>query len=463
MKKEFYPHQKKAFHYSMVTRHPAYFMEMRLGKTLPCIRRCKLYKPRTPELGLRALVAAPNSALGSWERECKSEGVDIKWLTGTKRARQDELRDAMTFSENPTPTFCLMNKEGWMTIPEIKDCPWDAVVIDESTGIKEQRAKITKFFMKYFRGSLPHRWILTGTPDPEGAQNYFCQLKFLDGRAFGRKDYWGFRQAYMEPPYIGHDWVFQPGAVDHIRREVGRRAFVLRRKDVDLEENKVRERREFEFPTKLRKAYDKLESEFVLDYKETSKKTIWSGARYQWMRQICGGCIDMEMIWDGKLQDIIELLEGELAKQQVVIWCAYNPEIKAIYETLSALKISVAYMIGATKPTVRRQMEAAFLKGKPRVMILQVAIGNFGLNLSSSDVVMYHSSPVAHLMRVQTEDRIVTVQKAKDKRPLLYIDFVVKDSIDEDALLLLAGKKKSSDLNHSRALACAIRERKSWV
>jgi len=347
-------------------------------------------------------------------------------------------------------------------MPEIKDYNWDSVVVDESPILKNPKANITKYFLKHFR-KVPHRWALTGTPNPEGDENYFCQLAWLDGSAFGHRSFWSFRPSYMEPPYIGYRWVFIPGAIDHIRREVGRRAFVLRRKDVGLDEYKIYERREFEMPKKLRKAYDEAEENFAFNYDGKAYKTMWKGAQYQWLRQMCGGVINKEMVWDGKLQGALELLQGENAHDQVIVWCNYNAEVFAIYAALKKAGIKCAMMTKDTKPPRRRQLERMFDKGLVRVLVLQQAIVQYGADLKAADTVYYYSTPLGHLARTQTEDRIVTIEKAKKGTPLLYIDFVVKDSVDEDALSLLDTKEVMSDLSLARALATAIRERKKWV
>jgi hypothetical protein len=61
------------------------------------------------------------------------------------------------------------------------------------------------------------------------------------------------------------------------------------------------------------------------------------------------------------------------------------------------------------------------------------------------------------MARVQTEDRILSLKK---KTPLLYVDLVVKDSVDEDVLDLLKDKIALSDLSLTRALAAKMRERR---
>src|SRR4051812_46336880 len=78
-------HQVPAFRYAMLERHPALFMEMRLGKCLVTIRRIQQYKPLNPQLGLKALIVTQSSAIESWIEELHKEGeTDFVVLSGTK-------------------------------------------------------------------------------------------------------------------------------------------------------------------------------------------------------------------------------------------------------------------------------------------------------------------------------------------------------------------------------------------
>ncbi len=93
--------------------------------------------------------------------------------------------------------------------------PWfDILCIDESTKFKSHAAKRFKLLKKY----LPYferRWILTGTPLPNGIQDLWSQVYIMDqGRALGRY-ITHFRREFMyeNGPY---NWVPRPGAYKEI-------------------------------------------------------------------------------------------------------------------------------------------------------------------------------------------------------------------------------------------------------
>jgi len=411
---------------------------------LPTIRRIKMYKPLDATQGLRVLITAPSSALDGWQEELDLEGEkDVVLLTGVKKKRRELLSEYHKWN--------LMNKEGFLAIPEIAyqdTVNWDAVVFDESTWIKNPKAKITKFFLNNFR-DCPHRWILAGMPNPEGPLEFWPQLAFLDGRAFGCKNFWGFRaECFMQTPF-GYGYDPRPGMSSMIHKTVGRRAFILHRKDVDMANKKIYEKRFFDLPKKLRKTYEKVEDSFILEEcGEEIGRATYAVQQYQWLRQICGGYVDHKLVWDGKIKELVDLLQGELSGQSVVVWFNYNQELFDVEKALLKKEISCETLWGKMPPTERRVAKKKFQNGQVLVFLIQQAVAQMGADLSKADTAVYFSSPTGLLARMQTEDRI---EHGSKKQPLLYIDLLVRDSVDLDLYLALKDKKFKSKMTINRA------------
>ena len=442
VKRRLHQHQVAAFGYARTQQHPALFLEMRLGKTLIAIRTIQLQKLR------HILVVAPSSALGDWHRELDLEGEqDVCLLLGTREQRQHALE--------ASHKWYLFNKEGWLALPQVREMPWDAVILDESTFIKNPRARITRFYCSNFR-SVPHRWILTGTPNPESELDFFCQFLWLDGgETFHSHNFYAYRQQHYKP--IGFNWVPRAGVVQDIIRRVAKRAFVLRRKDVQLDSPRVYERRMLTLPPDLRETYTKAEESFVLEVEGVDRQiTKWIIEQYTWLRQLCGGFIQGSAVWNGKIQELVSLLQGELARQRVVVWFRFNAELQGCNSTLQKLGISTLSITG-DDPVLRRQERImAFREGRARILLLQVGCSQYGVDLSCADTAIYYSSPLDRQTRAQSEDRIVSVQQ---KRPVLFIDLLVEDSVDKDIYALLKGKALRSI--HLLDACRALQERRS--
>ena len=451
MPRPFRPHQQAAFAYTLRQRHPALFMEMRLGKTLVAIRRCLLYKPLNPMLGLRVLVVAPGSALQSWKDELQAEGQDEPAaLTGER-----SLRLALLMYANAN--WFLINREGFLSLPEIAIKAirnWDAVILDESF-IRNPRAKVTKFFLSNFR-DCPHRWMLSGTPNHENDMEFWPQLAWLDGQAFGYRTFWDWRAKEWQPDLQGYNWYPLPSTTKTIRDTLAKRVYALRRTDAGAEPTKETIIRILEFPPEIRIAYDTAEKDFVLSNTETTYAIV----KYNWLRQLCGGFDATKplKVWDGKLRELLDLITGELRGIPTVVWFHYNQELLAALNLLIASKIGCAFLYGKQSLAEREGQRQSFQQGKVNVLLVQQAVAQMGMNLDHADTAIYYSQTPSAIATQQTADRMLSLNK---KTTLLYIYLLVKDSIDEDLHEALKLKKWSSNLSLVHAIKEAARARQA--
>ncbi len=444
--------QREAFAYTLQEDHPALFMEMRLGKTLIVIRRCLLYKPRNPSMGLRILIIAPSSALPSWELELKKERQrDLVYLLGPREKRLELLGEGHRWN--------LMNKEGWMVIPEIEDEEFDAVVVDESTIIKNIRAGITRFMVYRFE-DVPHRWALSGLPNPEDDMEYWSQIAWVNGgHAFGADNFYQWRNRWFNQPAYGYGYIPLPGVLKEIHESVGERAFVMTRAQAGMEVSKVYERRWLDLPTKLRRSYDTAEREFVLEYGERfHKSTFHRLVTSTWKRQMCDGFLDGRMVWNGKVKELVYLMREPLERQSVVVWFAYNAGLRKAYRALRKAKISAEMLTGKVRMRDRSKIQRRFQRGRFRVLCAQIKCADRGVDLSRASTAVYFSNSSSCEARVQTEDRIADVDK---NETLLYIDLVVRNTVDSDMSFGLTGKKVRSQRSLNASIMHGIRYRSS--
>ena len=334
---------------------------------------------------------------------------------------------------------------------------WDLVAVDESSCLKNPRAKITKFFLTGLRDAA-HRVVLTGTPNPESELDMWCQVAFLHGWAYRCSSYWQFRAAWFSQTEA-MDWYPNPGTLDMMREETAKTAFLCTRRDADMPDRKVRETRRLTMPKKLREAYDKAEEDFVLEYDgKDVDSTVYAGVRWQWMRRMCGGFVGDECVWRGKVDELVNLLRGELAREQVVVWYAYNKEIDFSEKCLLSAGISAMILYGPVSPAERRRRIDAFTKGETRVLLVQQKVAEFGADFSVADTAVVFSRHPGLLTNQQSEDRIVHPKKTW---PLLYVDLTVRDTVDEDVSELIREKKFRSQKLFDKALMERVRERRN--
>lgn len=424
-------YQKRAFRYCLQTENPALFMQMRLGKTLVAIRVINF---RHEE---KNLIVAPYSALYSWGVELEQE--DENGILELYGPRDDRLQALDNYYES-TKWF-LLNREGHRILPEIADYYFDNVLLDESTFIKgpyskKKGSQVARFFCENFRNAK-HRWILTGTPAPESELDYFNQLRFLDHDNWQEQNYYEFR--FNKFGIVNYTAYLKPDGARFLQNTLARKCFFLSRSDVKLGGKKIYEKRFVKLPANVRRIYEKVEKEFVLEYMGLQQSTIYATTKYVWLRRLCGGFADDIFISYVKLKEIESILNTELKGEQVVIIAKHVNEVEKIAKYFSSKKFKIGMIHGGVdkikkRPTIYRD----FQLGKLDLIVAQSGCIQHGVNLSASDTVIFYTTPDGGEPRMQVEDRVVDTS---GNDASLILDIVCQDTIEEDVLSNLVRKE----------------------
>lgn len=462
----FKPHQVDAYNHARTRARVALFMEMRLGKSSVIIRWAK------SRLAKRILLVAPLSTLLgklNWQGELQREGINPTLLPHVPRTRRmSVLRPSRIVAKPPGPYHGYpklvrrwatgwfgVNYEALRTQPEILAGPWDAIILDESTRIRSPRAKITKVLTRD-TDHIPERAILSGLPNPEDPMDYFSQFVFRDGHFMGYDNYWAFRQAFFFQGFATWDWRPKRKTREQIREYVHKNAFVLTRKQAGVGSEKIRQQRSVEMNTEQKTLMKQMRKEFAVDGVETK----WMPVIHTWMQRLAGGFHPVDrhrMISDAKVRLAEELVVDEFRKESVVVWFRFNEEIEALHRWLTKRhkKLTVEYVHGAMKDSkrLRSKVQNRFQDGTTRVILLQVALGKFGWNLSASSTALYYSNSYEFEDRSQSEDRLIHLNKRRD---CLYLDLVTLGTPDEDVVDALSTKRLTARLFNSKLRAAPL-------
>lgn len=430
------PHQKKALEYALPRARIALFMEMRLGKTLVAIRWAKAQGCQN------ILVLGPSSVLPGWKEELLGDGVKPLRIVELKESTQERYEIAEVIAQatpsNKTHWF-LTNYECMSENPNMFRIPWDCIILDESTKIKNPQAEISKLLCKH-NIHVGFRACLSGAPGPEGEQDYFQQMKFLWDGFMHQQEFWHWRNKYCTN--IGYTWVFNPVFAKLFKESLNTSAFTMTRKEAGMGEVKVYEKRYVEMNSLQRKLYEDMEKDFEYTFKNKLKDTKWAPVKYEWMQQIANGFAEvndsLSNISDAKWQVIKELMRGDLKDEKVVIWFKHNWEL----EFVERMIIGVLKKWPAVYTGQKKWCEHEFKVKDVQIMLAQPKAAMQGLDWSAASTAIYYSNWPDGEIRIQSEDRIVSTEK---KEPLLYIDLVCKDTIDEDIVDLVREKKSKSN------------------
>lgn len=423
------PQQVKAFRWARNRSAAAFYMDMRLGKTLTAIRWARSRTDCS-----RILVVCPLTVIPAWQHELSLEGIDnAVLLTGTSAQR---LRAA---ESNPDATWFILNWEGVAqrkqtrpTPTDVAALPWDCVILDESDRIRNPKAAVTKVALSVF-DEVRYKALLSGLPNPEGPENFVTQMIFCFGHFMGHTDYWSWRAEYMQPTY-SRSWVPKRGVAREINERVRRKAFVMSKADAGIGNKRIRETRYVTLPSKVLSALHSAEKHFEVGDRLTTNIL----EALTWQAQLTGGRFphDDALHHDVKFVELLKLLKGELANECVVVWARYNAELAAVCAFLEKSRVSHVAAFGNDREAKKRAV-ATFQKGATQVLVAQPKGLDTGIDLSVASTAIYMSRYYSFALNRQSEERI---EHPKKDHPLLFIDIVAADSTDESIAMALDEK-----------------------
>jgi len=402
-----------------------------------------LFKKSLIEL---VLVVAPKGVIANWIPEIETHlPPDIKrevvlWNPSLSQKRRDELNEL--HKKSSKLKFLLMNVEAFSTkkgvdVAELFVKRFKTfMVVDESTTIKNRKAKRTKALCAVGRGAV-YRRILTGSPVTRSPLDLFSQMAFLDPSILGFNSFYAFQGRYS---------IVQ-------RRTMGAHSFNhvvgFRRLDVDLPD-KVYTKRIVALTPEQQRAYQQMKKLALarLDSGElsTTKNVLTQIMRLQ---QICCGNLtdddgNVHALPSNRIKELMDLCEEIQGK--AIIWATWTMDIRSIADALRDRYgvQAVSKLHGETPDSERQQIvedfqnrrsELRFLVGHPRT-------GGYGLTLTAASTVIYYSNSYDLELRVQSEDR---AHRIGQTNKVTYVDLIVPGTIDEKIVKSLRAKINVAD------------------
>lgn len=410
-------------------------MDPGLGKTSITLAALKILKKE--QLASKTLIIAPLRVCYSvWPREV------LKWKDFEKlKAVVLHGKDKEKALKSDADIF-LINPEGlpWLLgSHDFKKLGFDVLVVDESSKFKAsntQRFKLLKTILHHFR----RRYILTGSPVPNGLMGLFSQIFILDGGAALGRFITHYRNTYFYPSgYGGYEWKIQPGAEARIQEKLRPLTIRLEDKDyLELPEIVINDIY-VELPAAAREVYDEMEKELIVAMK--SGEIVAANAAVASMKccQIANGGIYDEAgkahhLHMEKADAVFELIE-ELQGAPALIAYDFHHDL----ERLQRLLGKAPYIGGGVTPKRSAELEAAWNKGELPYLLGNPASVAHGLNLQDAgNHVVWHSLT----WNFEHYDQFIKrVRRQGNKYKKVFVHRVIaRDTVDEAKLMTLAAK-----------------------
>lgn len=422
--------QLKALEASQGHKSFAFYLDMRIGKTLAAIKFMERAGAR------KILVSCPPEAVGSWCSELAGDEQSyIDLSSGGAKAFAYSSASSATWHVANSQTILPRSKTG----THLHELHWDAVVVDESHGISNPRAKITKLFLKHL-SKAEWKLCLSGLPAPERDIQYVAQLLFLHGSCMGKKSFWHWRAAYMHP--AGFSWEFNSGARERLLDEVSKSSIVISRTDAGMVAEPVRRTIVVKQSTPLKTALTKLHCEWAVGSKD-DERWLDNGLQLATEEQAMADGFHSSCFHNLKARAVADLVCGEFKRKRVVCWFNRNDAIDLVSAALVKRKMLDFIIVSGRHCTAEEKQKVlrGFSWGERgwRVLLVQIASASTGCNLAAADAAIIVSHTWSRSKRSQLEDRIIDQRK---RDPPEIVDIVVAGTSDEDAVQSLRTKKR---------------------
>lgn len=439
----------------------ALFMEMGTGKTKVIIDWM-----RFAPLGgfpMTHIVVCPKALLYTWAREIEvhSNAADRLVpivLDGTMKSRRAKID-----TTPPGGGVVIVNYDVLKTLrKDLTFLDADSITFDESTRVKNPRAKVTKAAWK-LADTIPHRWLLTGTPFTQSPLDAYAQFRIVSVDIFGHKSFFSFRNEFaktmtsdpMKPAWMRAAIVGYKN-LPRLKSRIEPHSYrVLKEDCLDLPPKLPPVRYDFDLSPSERAAYKAMQDDGLVTIGEATSMAPLVITQLIRLKQIASGFVGDE---DGKLHqltegpssrmkvlaDVLGTLWEENPDRNIIIWAHFREEIKQICETIHTLDDHRKWVAYHGDVRAKARMEAIdwFQAAKGAVFIGQIATGGMGITLTSADAVVYYSNTFSLGDRLQSEDR---AHRIGQTRPVAYVDLVGRDTIDETIIEALRAKKNVAD------------------
>jgi SNF2 family DNA or RNA helicase len=426
---------------------------MGLGKTVSTLTALDVLALSEPG---PALVLAPlRVAKNTWPAESRKwehlRDCQVMPIVGSETERRLALKhDAPVYT-------CNYDNLEWLVETLGDRWPFRTVVSDEATRLKGFRLKQGAARARAL-GRVAHtkvkRFIqLTGTPSPNGLQDLWGQMWFLDaGQRLGRT-HESFKQRWFQKKYDGYGLQPLPFAQEQIHDRLRDLVVSIDAKDYfDLSEPIVNNIY-IDLPVKARVKYREMERQMFTEVEGRDVEAFNAAARTQKCLQLASGAVYVNPEADTdqhpRAKEWREVHDLKLDALESVVEEAGGMPILVSYEFKSDLARILKAFPKARYLDDDPKTEADWNAGKIPMLVAHPKSAGHGLNLQDgSNIIVFFSHNWDLELYQQIIERIGPVRQAQSghDRPVFIHHIIARDTVDELVMARRESKREVQDI-----------------
>ena len=406
LKLKLYPHQKKVLEETKSYNRVGYFLDMGLGKTFIGSEKMKELNTN------KNLVICQKTKIQDWAEHFKTYYPNYNIIIYNKPV------------PIPDNSVIIINYDLVWRRPELAKLEDFTLILDESSMIKNDKAKRTKFILKKLKPK--NVILLSGTPTGGKYEELWSQCRLL-GWNISKTAYWNHYIRTVTQDIGGFPLKIVIGYknVDRLKRKLREHGAVFMKTDevFDLPEqihNTVKVENTSE--------YKKFRKDRIVKIEEQELVGDTTLTKMLYERQLCG------QYNKNKLSALEDLLES--TEDRVVIFYNFNEEYRQIKELCKKLNKPVSTINGSIKDL------KDFKDKSNTITLVQYQAGAMGHNLQLSNKIIYYTLPLSSELFEQSKKRIHRIGQEKT---CLYYYLIVDGSIEGKIFETLKLRKDFTD------------------
>jgi SNF2 family DNA or RNA helicase len=448
-----YTHQRRGFYFMHASPRSAIFGDCGIGKTAIAASFIEsLVEKGEPG---PALVICPISIIKqAWlkdiEKFTKLRAVSI-YEPSSYKTKQKRLQRLETDADVYIASFSLVR----IMEKELRKKRFRTIIVDESTKIKNPQSRTFRS-LKEISWKADRRYVMSGTPAPNGPLDLWSQFYFVDEGMTLEPSIVDFRHEYFTRISVGSDgagfWVPKRNMARKIYTMIEPRSIRFKSSEcLDLPEQTFVIRECGMNKEQARVYNDMVEHLFVqLEDGETVTARI-ALSRLMKLREITGGFVitdrgePKEIGKNPKACELDDLLEQIMASEEHkgLIWIQYRWEARTLIQRYRK-KYGAAGLYGDLSQGVKDANIDRFLEDpKSRLLICHPQSAAHGLTLTVASYSIYYSLSHNFEEYYQSSKRI---HRPGQKRPTFYYFLVCENTVDQSLLTCIQDKKNMQDL-----------------
>lgn len=405
-KVKLFPHQQKALEMTRGMNKVAYYLDMGLGKTFVATEKAK-------ELGTNIiLVVCQKSKLEDWEEHFNE--FYPKYKTIIYKKQLPEIKDN---------TVIIINYDLIWRREVLKKLEDFTLILDESSYIKSEISKRTKFILKL---KPTNTILLSGTPTGGKYEELYSQIKLL-GWKISKEAYWNDYIKFFMLDLGGFKKKKVTGYknVEHLKQMLWQHGAIFM-KTVDVIE--LPETISYEIKTKNIPQYARFKKDRLIEIEGSELVGDTSLTKLLYLRQLAG------MYNKNKYEKVTELLES--TEDRIIIFYNFKYECQILKEICKKMKKPVSVVNGDTRDL------KSYEQYENAITLIQYQAGAMGLNLQKANKIIYFSLTLSSELFEQSKKR---THRLGQQRTCFNYYLITEKSIEEDIFETLKQRKDYTD------------------